>query len=274
MTIDHGLRDRAELARELESARAVARALEVRHEVVRVRCARPSETAARDARYAAFADLARRSRASALLLAHHARDQRETLVLRLLRGTGPLGLCGMPARRRLAGSSCTLVRPLLREDPATLRAVLAERGLPHVEDPSNADAAWTLRNRVRHEVLPALEDARPGALDALAREARALRRAVRHELRAWNARTPSPERLAFARTEAAPTREVYAVEALTRLGFRQPTRKLARRLAGLLTADARRGSIVESRGHWRAQRMRDHVALEAFAPALSDARPN
>lgn len=257
VTIDHGLREAS--AAECKAAVKLAEDLGVAHVVERVRCRRPSETAAREARYEAFARLASAHGAAGVFLAHHARDQRETLLLRMLRGTGPLGLCGIPERRRLHRASCEIVRPLLGEEPEALRSYLVSRQISWVEDASNADAQWTMRNRIRHEILPALEARRPGCLEALRAEACALRRAVEDEAPVCSEAQDAAQTRVALRTTASPwARERIALACLDARGQRRPTRALAQRLATLF-GNARIGSIVESRGHWRATRRRDHV---------------
>ena len=126
------------------------------------------EAAARTARYAALADAARRTGAVAVLLAHSRDDQAESVLLGLARGSGTRSLAGMPPRRG------PYRRPLLSVSRATLRAACAALGLRPWEDPQNADPAFA-RVRVRHQALPALEDALgPGIAEALARSARQL----------------------------------------------------------------------------------------------------
>lgn len=100
-----------------------------------------------------------------IALAHHADDHAETFLLRALRGTGPRGLCGLRPRHG------RYVRPLLGLRRAELLAYARDVGLAWREDPSNDDPRFA-RNRVRHELLPLLEDLRPGAIEALARTAR------------------------------------------------------------------------------------------------------
>ncbi|HLL90854.1 MAG TPA: ATP-binding protein, partial [Tepidisphaeraceae bacterium] len=81
-----------------------------------------------------------------VLLAHHADDQAETVLQRLLRGSGPMGLAGMSPRTCVGG--LTIVRPLLAVRRAALRAELARRGVDWREDASNATDAYA-RNRLR-----------------------------------------------------------------------------------------------------------------------------
>ncbi|NJP34089.1 tRNA lysidine(34) synthetase TilS [Micromonospora thermarum] len=142
-------------------------------ESVRVEVAgRPGgpESAARDARYQALAEVAGRHRAAALLTGHTRDDQAETVLLALARGAGPRGLAGMPARRRLDG--VPLLRPLLDVSREQTRTACAVLGLSPWEDPHNADPSYA-RARVRADVLPGLVRALgPGVLDNLARTAR------------------------------------------------------------------------------------------------------
>jgi tRNA(Ile)-lysidine synthase len=95
-------------------------------------------------------------------LGHHADDRVETVLLNIMRGAGLEGLAGMPAVRP------PFIRPLLGATRAQIQQHISERGLPYREDPSNRDPAF-LRNRVRHELLPLLEDLRPGCKQAILR---------------------------------------------------------------------------------------------------------
>jgi tRNA(Ile)-lysidine synthase len=127
------------------------------------------EAAARAARYQALDEVAARTGASAVLLAHSRDDQAETVLLGLARGAGSRSLAGMPARRG------HYRRPLLGTGRATLRAACQALGLQPWDDPQNADPAFA-RARVRHQALPALEAALgPGVAAALARSAVQLR---------------------------------------------------------------------------------------------------
>jgi tRNA(Ile)-lysidine synthase len=136
-----------------------------------------TETAARRARYAWLAEVQHRRAARYVVTAHHRDDQVETILLRLLRGSGPAGLAGMPARARGG-----LVRPLLAFTHHDLVEHVAARGLPVHDDPANRDPRH-LRSWVRTVLLP-LVSARlgAGARDDLARAGRAAAR----ERRAWD----------------------------------------------------------------------------------------
>jgi tRNA(Ile)-lysidine synthase len=127
------------------------------------------EDAARRARYAALAQLSSEAGLRCVLLAQHADDQVETLLLALSRGAGLPGLAAMPARFERHGA--VFLRPWLELSGAEIRAWLRAEGIAHVEDPTNADTRFT-RNRIRHEVLPALEGAFPQFRATFARSAR------------------------------------------------------------------------------------------------------
>ena len=131
------------------------------------------EDAARRARYQAFEALAHDCLDSFTIkdiaLAQHADDQVETLLLALSRGAGLPGLSAMPARWTRAGLSYH--RPMLALAGAEVRPWLRLRGVPWVEDPSNADPRYT-RNRIRAELLPALQAVFPQFRSTLARSAR------------------------------------------------------------------------------------------------------
>src|SRR5262249_19517422 len=133
----------------------------------------------RTLRYAALDGIAQRLGAQRIATAHHAGDQAETVLLRLLRGTGPDGLGGIPERSR----DGRIVRPLLRLTRADLERYAAARALTWREDRSNASPDYA-RNRVR-SFLPALaRDFNPQLLRAIADLAEAQRRDSEW-IRAW-----------------------------------------------------------------------------------------
>ena len=118
---------------------------------------RPGEDALRQGRYQALQEVARTHSAGMLVTAHHADDNLETVLFRMLRGTGPRGLAGIPESRWLGRGdhSLLLVRPLLRTRRTTLAAVLQALGAAAYEDTSNRDLSYA-RNRIRHETMPQL----------------------------------------------------------------------------------------------------------------------
>lgn len=126
------------------------------------------QDAARRARYRALAAMAQQHGAAWVLLAQHAQDQLETVLLALTRGAGLPGLAAMPPAFERHG--CAFGRPLLDSDARALRAWLQAQGTSWIEDPSNADPAY-VRNRIRLQVLPALLDAFPASLHTFARSA-------------------------------------------------------------------------------------------------------
>jgi tRNA(Ile)-lysidine synthase len=129
------------------------------------------EVAAREARYTFLAQTAVAEDAHWIATAHHADDQAETVLLRLLRGTGTTGLRGMAALSSLPGHpGLRLWRPLLLAPRADIEAYCQERELPFCADASNSDTR-VLRNRVRHELIPYLETYNPGIRKVLARMA-------------------------------------------------------------------------------------------------------
>jgi tRNA(Ile)-lysidine synthase len=113
-----------------------------------------TETTARALRYGALERLRAEANACGIMTAHHADDQVETVLLRLLRGSGPAGLAAMAAR------TVSVVRPLLHASRSDLEAFVASSGLEVWEDPTNRDPVH-LRNWVRGVVLPLLRDRLP-----------------------------------------------------------------------------------------------------------------
>ncbi len=126
------------------------------------------EAAAREARYAFLSAVAGRHGARYLATAHTADDQAETILHRIVRGTGVAGLAGIPRVRPL-NELTTLVRPLLWAHRGEVLAYLADLGQVHRHDASNLDRRFT-RNRIRHELLPRLAaDYNPSVVEALVR---------------------------------------------------------------------------------------------------------
>jgi tRNA(Ile)-lysidine synthase len=132
------------------------------------------EAAARQARYGALAGCM--DPGDVLVTAHHADDQVETILLRLLRGAGPEGLSGIPQQRAFADG--WLIRPMLDWTRSDIEAFLAERGLDSIQDPAN-DLPDFDRNQVRHRLLPLIRERWPGADEAILRSARLCRGAAR-----------------------------------------------------------------------------------------------
>jgi tRNA(Ile)-lysidine synthase len=125
------------------------------------------EDAGRRARYAFFAEVAKSHGATSIALAHHQDDQAETVLIRLLRGSGGAGLSAM------ASSAGVLKRPLLQVTRDEIEQYLKARGLSHRIDATNADTA-ILRNSIRHELLPILKRYNPKVSERLAATAEIL----------------------------------------------------------------------------------------------------
>ncbi len=132
------------------------------------------ESAARKLRYRALGDMCVQHGVPLLLTAHHLDDQAETVLLQLLRGSGPAGLSGMDAANRAPGllgdPALLMARPLLPVSRAQLEDYARAAGLAWVEDESNIDPRYA-RNALRHQVMPALAASFPGFQQRLARGA-------------------------------------------------------------------------------------------------------
>ncbi|SPJ34187.1 tRNA lysidine(34) synthetase TilS [Kushneria phyllosphaerae] len=128
------------------------------------------EADARHARYAVFEALL--SPGDTLWMAHHKEDQAETLLYRLMRGSGVRGLAGMPARRALGAG--WLERPLLDASRCEIDALLADEAIAWCDDPTNSDDLQD-RNYLRHHVMPSLTARWPAAAAQMARSAAYLR---------------------------------------------------------------------------------------------------
>jgi tRNA(Ile)-lysidine synthase len=173
VTVDHGLRAKA--AGEARDVKRLARALDLPHRTMRWTGAKPKSglpAAARAARYRLLAEAARQSGATHILTAHTRDDQAETLLLRLLRGSGIAGLAAMaPVTER---EGVLLARPFLNVSKSQLITTLRKARVAFADDPTNRDTSFT-RPRIR-AVMPVLA-AEGGDARNLARLASRLARA-------------------------------------------------------------------------------------------------
>lgn len=175
-SVNHGLR--ADADRDVRTAALLAERLEVPFAALRIRVAPTGaslQERARRARYDALFAEADRCGATRIAVGHTLDDQAETVLARLLRGSGVLGLSAIDPRR-----ADGVVRPLLDCSRAEVHAYASRHELPYVLDPSNDDEAFT-RSRLRKKVLPlmAAEDPRiVQHLAELADDARELRELV------------------------------------------------------------------------------------------------
>jgi tRNA(Ile)-lysidine synthase len=272
--VDHGLR--ADSARDGEHARALGARLGVPVAVVVVTVTAHGswEDAARRARYAALEAHANRIGADRIAVGHTADDQAETVLMRLLDGTGLRGLAGIPPTRG------RIIRPLLDLRHRQLVAHLEARGIGWLEDPTNRDPKF-LRNRIRHDVLPLLAAAHDGDLSAkLSRVAAEARRAVDTlERMATDAlerlATPDGDALILTRSAVAALPPLVADDVLrqsaARVGSHPPLRAWAHRglRRVLATPPPRRpfrlgGVTLEVSG--------DRVRIAASAPSRMQSR--
>ncbi|HEX2167730.1 MAG TPA: tRNA lysidine(34) synthetase TilS, partial [Longimicrobiales bacterium] len=167
---DHAMR--VDSGADAQWVSGLCRAWSVPLETARAEDPPRSEAAAREMRYTFLVAAAERIGADAIVTAHHADDQAETVLFRLARGTGVAGLAGIPVRRGI------VVRPLLAFTRAELEAYARVSRIHWRDDPTNRSLRYA-RNRIRHRVLPELERARPGATRRIARLARAAAAAER-----------------------------------------------------------------------------------------------
>ncbi|OGF97739.1 MAG: tRNA lysidine(34) synthetase TilS, partial [Candidatus Glassbacteria bacterium RBG_16_58_8] len=121
------------------------------------------QLAARYARYAFYLESLRQIGGDKIATAHHADDQVETILMRLLRGTGPLGLQGIPMKR-----DSFYIRPLLGEWKSSIQEYASSIGLPYREDPGNRESRYH-RNRIRNCLIPHLEAYNPSLKACLLR---------------------------------------------------------------------------------------------------------
>lgn len=168
----HDLRDRAASLADRDAAVRLAERLGLRFVEAEspIRAVGGNlEGAARRARYAALTEMATRNDCRHIATAHHADDQLETVLMRLLRGSGPRGLGGvMPVRRLGPGENAlTIVRPMLMMGRETAVNICRWFGWEWTEDASNRDESF-IRNAIRARVIPELKALRPDAAERAA----------------------------------------------------------------------------------------------------------
>ncbi|GAB4523857.1 MAG: hypothetical protein Kow00133_11950 [Amphiplicatus sp.] len=229
VTVDHGLRpeSRAEAARAGEWCRAAG----LDHRILVWEGEKPAtglQEAARRARYRLLAEHAAATGADAILAAHTADDQAETVFMRLARGAGPAGLAGMAARRMIAAGAdppVALLRPFLDVTRAQARAALEGVGQAWIDDPSNDDPAF---ERVRaRALLAALEEQKLLTGEALRRTAA--------RARAASLALKTAQEEAFARAGGCFYAGGWAsvrAEAAAEAGFEAVAARLVRAVAG------------------------------------------
>jgi tRNA(Ile)-lysidine synthase len=156
----HGLRPEAENEAQLAQKWAQSQGLDFGITRLQVSAGSNLQARARAARFDSLRKEAKRVGAQRIAVAHHADDRAETVLIRILRGTGPAGLGAMGAR------TDDVIRPLIHARRSDVLVHLNRHGVPFSEDPSNQDRRF-LRSRIRWEVLPLLESISPRVVEHL-----------------------------------------------------------------------------------------------------------
>lgn len=268
---DHGIHPESRLVADQVVRDATALGLSVRVGRLGLGAA-ASETRARTARHAWLEETRLAEGADAIVLAHHQDDQVETILLRVLGGSGPAGLAGMAPRqgRRL--------RPLLGFRKAELVAWLTAKGVSGWLDPANHDPVHD-RSWLRAVVLPLLADRSPEVTERLLR----LGHQATANREAWDAALDtlpglhaeaSADRISVAALPLAAYDSALATALLQAVARRIGCVLGARRAGRLLemTRRGRSGAVMELGGQWRAElafgRICFHRALAESAPML------
>ena len=263
-----------------EHCRLICQSLEVKYigKNVRVPTTGSRENAAREARYQAFEE--QLASDDLLLLAHHADDQAETILYRLLRRSGPRGLAGMPVSRPLGEG--VLLRPLLGLTQAVLEDYAFSEQLQWVEDESNSARQFD-RNFLRHEIIPQLKTrwpsyaARIAGSGALCGQSERLNQDLaeqdmccvmpRGERQGWSIDIGELVKLSSAR-QANVLRHFARSKALSPPGHRVVDEVLD----NLLEVDAECNPLVVwAGGEWRRFRQRLYLLPAATRGAVDDA---
>ncbi|MFY9116159.1 MAG: tRNA lysidine(34) synthetase TilS [Bacteroidales bacterium] len=130
-----------------------------------------TEMAARDLRYAWFEEVCREEGLSHIAVAHNANDRAETLLLNLIRGTGLKGLCSMRPKRGI------IIRPMLEIPSVAIVSYAKEYGIVYRMDATNLETTFA-RNKIRHHVMPVLEQMVPGVVPRMGKNAEHLQQAL------------------------------------------------------------------------------------------------
>ncbi|HMU13249.1 MAG: tRNA lysidine(34) synthetase TilS [Bacteroidetes bacterium] len=203
-----------------------------------------TQMAARELRYKWFHELHAADGLS-IALAHHSDDAVETLLINLMRGTGTHGWAGIRPK------TGPFVRPLLATDRSDILLYAREHAIAFREDGSNSDPHY-LRNRIRHEVLPLLEELRPGALRAMGRSVTLLReletvavRRVDEEVAGFLADASGRTVIPFGAIEACASPSLLLNTLLRPLGFHPD---VVERVHDAI-AERRTGALFAAQGH-------------------------
>ncbi|MHC4294693.1 MAG: tRNA lysidine(34) synthetase TilS, partial [Planctomycetota bacterium] len=242
------------------------------------------EETARDLRYAFLRDAALRASASCLAVAHHANDNVETILHRIIRGTHIRGAGGIPAMRKLQGSDIWLVRPLLECRREQIEEYCNSRSLTWRTDATNADVRYR-RNFIRHQLLPLLrEQINPRVDEALLRFGAAAREIEEYLLTeatrllgdAEQRSEPASMALDLHAMESAPPviRKVAIRMGMEKLGvhFRAISADRFDELSALFEPNA--PAVVTLPGNFIARREGDElIVAPAEPPAIGEPEP-
>jgi tRNA(Ile)-lysidine synthase len=169
---DHGLRgeeDEFETKLSMDIAQSMGLPFETEKASVLLNNRSSLEERARDARYAFLEKIREKHRAQKIAMGHTLNDQAETVIMRLLRGSGPAGLAGIPPVR-----DSRIIRPLIEISRDEIMHYIEARSLPFAMDSSN-DNKRHLRNRLRHELIPMMLEYQPKLLEHLSRVSNIIR---------------------------------------------------------------------------------------------------
>lgn len=168
--LDHGWRE--DSAQEADYVRQIAHSLKLPfhgHKLTPSSTFTSLESLGREARYRFLTAVAACEESANVAVGHHADDQAETLLMHLLRGSGLRGMSGMQFERTLAGwEGFKIIRPLLSLTRQQIESYCKDKKLRPLADPTNQDERF-LRNQIRHQLLPQLQDFQPDILTHLTR---------------------------------------------------------------------------------------------------------
>lgn len=218
------------------------------------------EMAARELRYAWFEIVRQQFDAQSIVVAHHQDDSVETVLLNLVRGTGIKGLTGIsPKNGRVA-------RPMLCVTRAEINAYVAERNLPHVTDSSNGDDVY-VRNFLRLNVIPKLQEINPSVKDAIARTARHVAEAEKMYIAAAESAKNAVfdgQKIHISKLLQTPSPASVLFEILTPLGFNP---SVVEDVFGALNGAS--GKVFLAHGH-RLIKDRDYLLLHSVSDASAE----
>ncbi|MEQ4617835.1 MAG: tRNA lysidine(34) synthetase TilS [Corticimicrobacter sp.] len=281
--IHHGLLNEADAwaAHAAQLASQLGLPFHMLHVVVPRDSGKGIEGAARQARYEGLAQLARSHGVGAILLAHHQDDQAETVLLRLLRGTGPEGMAAMAGH--VVRDGVTYLRPWLdvpRQHILDVSARYAAAcGWEPVQDPTNQDADYT-RAAVRTLLVPVLEQRWPAWRTVLGRHAR--QAAETGEILAevaeqdWQALAPAEDGLSFSlpawRSLSSARQSLALRHWLQRLGVKLPTEARLQAWLGQLRRVTHDNQMLLEHEHIEIRCVRSRVLLQPRQAVSYDER--